>query len=230
MLIQFNYENSPDFQISEVSVVGTFNQFDPISGRMTKNRNVWELEVDLPPGEHLYRFLFNGIFEMNDPAANLYMPDAADKLWSMVIINDNHERLYNPNETFVCVSDYSMFNRVLDELPAVSKKQFNLALDKEVAICFDYTDIQGINTITILWHDPIGKVVAIDEKALFRDLEDTEEIYRCWHTMPFNVIDEPLMTGNWHFKLFINGQYILEDYFEIQRGTSYSSAGRLRSF
>lgn len=230
MLVKLAYENSTYFQINSMSVIGSFNQFNPVQGTMSKQNNQWIYEVDLLPGEYLYRLLVNNTFELNDPSANLYMPDEQDRLWSMVMINQNEERLFNPNNSSVVINNYWMFNRMTDEMPTYSKKQFNLLMDKQVAICFEYVEVIGINTVTIIWYDPIGQIIALDEQALFVDLDKPSEVHQHWHLLPFDIVQDPILLGTWHYKLFVNGQYILEDHFEIQRGTSYSSTGHLRSF
>lgn len=72
--VRFGYFE-PDAQ--EVSVVGSFNNWNPRATPMKRRANGdWAVEVRLPPGEYRYRFLVDGEWR-DDPAAqftamNLY--------------------------------------------------------------------------------------------------------------------------------------------------------------
>ena len=54
---------------TEVSVAGTFNNWDPKTHRLTRDkRGRWRTVVALPPGRHEYRFVVDGEW-VSDPKA-----------------------------------------------------------------------------------------------------------------------------------------------------------------
>lgn len=64
--VRFGYFN-PDAR--EVHVVGSFNAWDPQATALTRDAlGDWSVELDLPRGEHRYRFFVDGDCR-DDPAA-----------------------------------------------------------------------------------------------------------------------------------------------------------------
>ena len=110
MVVNFRYEEDENVRIDSISVVGEFNEFNPDKGIMEKTGNVWNFDLELPFGEYKYKFFINQNLRLNDPEANLYMPDDNEELWSLIIINEEGIRLY------------SHCNKLLDEA--------NLKIDK----------------------------------------------------------------------------------------------------
>lgn len=58
-----------DNQIESVAVAGTFNNWNGDRNFMykTEGENVWELELPIPKGRHLYKFVVNGDDWILDP-------------------------------------------------------------------------------------------------------------------------------------------------------------------
>ncbi len=57
----------------EVSVAGTFNNWDPSKDRLKENAKGWKLSKYLDPGTYEYRFVVDGIW-VDDPAAKNRRP------------------------------------------------------------------------------------------------------------------------------------------------------------
>ena len=67
-----------------VYLVGDFNNFNPYSHPMQKNKSgYWEIEVDLPPGSHTYRYFVDGIFR-KDPLSTTIVQDRFDNEYTNI--------------------------------------------------------------------------------------------------------------------------------------------------
>ncbi|MFW6137759.1 MAG: hypothetical protein ACOC7U_01165 [Spirochaetota bacterium] len=79
----FYYKND---KAEEVYLVGDFNNWDPYSLPMQKNKaGLWEVVVDLVPGSHYYRFYVDGVYR-KDPLGRKLVYDRFDNVYSAVKI------------------------------------------------------------------------------------------------------------------------------------------------
>ena len=63
-------------QAHEVSVVGCFNGWDPMSNFMRPDDNgVWSCTMSIEPGEHEYRFVIDGVW-CDDPLNTFRRPNS----------------------------------------------------------------------------------------------------------------------------------------------------------
>ena len=68
----FYYKNS---EASNVFILGDFNNWNPYSHRLRKNKSgLWEIEMDIPPGEYSYNFLVDGTHR-KDPISKAVKQD-----------------------------------------------------------------------------------------------------------------------------------------------------------
>lgn len=66
---QLTFVYHPTNSCKEVSVVGTFNNWEPQQGKMTRQKDgSYRRRLQLPPGEHRYKFLVDGHW-LPDPEA-----------------------------------------------------------------------------------------------------------------------------------------------------------------
>ncbi|MCJ7773771.1 MAG: isoamylase early set domain-containing protein, partial [Desulfobacterales bacterium] len=81
--------------IKEVSVIGSFNDWEPESHEMRfdRERSQWVLTVMLPPGQYEYAFLINGEKVVPDPKAIFNRSDGFGSRNS-VIFTGNHSGLH----------------------------------------------------------------------------------------------------------------------------------------
>ncbi|MGX8796851.1 hypothetical protein ACR6HW_12330 [Fusibacter sp. JL298sf-3] len=227
MAITLRYENTEYFEIKTLSVIGSFNDYDPGRGRMTLEGNEWVYTFEVGPGEHLYRFWVNDAYELVDPEAGLFSVDDADKLWSLVLIDEQNQRLYNSEDSSVHVEQYFMYNKITNEALNGSKKIFNLMFDQEVCVKFEFTDIVGLHNATIVWFSPFGDVLQVDEHPIFLEDETVSE-FHLWSALPIAEIGGQYAQKGWRVNLFINGSFVLEDMFDVHRSSGYSSLGKFK--
>ncbi|NLI89294.1 MAG: hypothetical protein GX366_02640 [Epulopiscium sp.] len=213
MNIKLQYQESKNLNINNISVIGDFNDFNPAKGQMEKLDDIWIFEGDLPEGKYKYRFLINDELELNDPLANMYYPDDNEKLWSVLMINEDGERLYNNKQYSVHIENYNI-NSTLNERENTNKKTFNLLLDTKVVTRFEFTDISGIHSLTTAWYSPDGELFQVSEENLFKP-EGQQYPIKTWFWMDLDSKKRTIPKGLWTIKLFLNGEFILEDKFTI---------------
>lgn len=72
---QVTFVYQPDNAVKEVCVVGSFNNWDPKQGKMTRQKDgTFRKRFQLPPGEHRYKFLVDGQW-ICDPEAERCVPN-----------------------------------------------------------------------------------------------------------------------------------------------------------
>jgi 1,4-alpha-glucan branching enzyme len=63
-------------QAKSVAVAGSFNDWNPSRGAMSRVDNgTWQLVLSLPPGRHEYRFVVDGQWT-DDPGATEFVPNS----------------------------------------------------------------------------------------------------------------------------------------------------------
>jgi hypothetical protein len=63
-------------EAESVSLVGSFNDWNPDAGRMTKADGIWEIKVELKKGQvYTYNFVINGVEWITDPNSLLNVDD-----------------------------------------------------------------------------------------------------------------------------------------------------------
>lgn len=225
MEINFEYEDNEYLAIDTISVVGEFNDYDPNKGQMKKENNKWSYNCELPMGEHKYKFLINGEIKLNDPTANIYFPDDNEELWSVIIIDDQGQRLYNNTQYTAHIDKYNI-NSILNEEVVANKKNFNILLDKKVVTRFEFTNVTGLHTVTVAWYTPDRNLFQITENNLFTPQGEGKPI-KMWFWMDLEDETRKYPCGAWTIKLFIDGDFILEDKFTLSETSSYSSQGEM---
>lgn len=227
MEIIFEYEEKEYVHVNTISVIGKFNNYDASKGRMIKKDNKWIFKCNLTEGEHPYKFLINGELKLNDPTANIYLPDEKEELWSIVMINENDERLYNNNQYTVHIDKYNIGSTINEEETLPNKKTFNILIDKKIVTKFKFTNVTGVHSVTTAWYNPQGEIVQVTDNNLFK-VEDNNDPEVLWFWMDLEDKNHNYFHGIWTVKLFIDGEFILEDKFELLEGMSYSAQGKIK--
>ena len=209
---RFEYRDNGPWFAENVSVIGSFNQFDPAQGQMTKTGGTWTLDRELPPGEYMYRFLVNGEIEFNDPYANIYYPDDNNKLYSVILVDKDGKRRYNNTEYTVHIDSYSISGEITRDAHDSVRKTYDLNRDKQVVTRFGFSSVTGLHTVTAVWMSPDGKVFEYSENVLFTPEEDTRDPIYIWFWLS---LERELLHGPWDIFLYIDGEFILEDTFDI---------------
>ncbi|MDQ0196278.1 hypothetical protein [Paenibacillus wynnii] len=227
MIVRLDYTASPYLEINRISVIGSFNDYKEDCGLMRKSGNVWSTEVSLPPGEHNYKFLINHEIKLNDPMANLYLPNESDELWSTIIINDLDQRLYNNEQYTVHIDSYAVSGMITPAPISANKKGFHLSSDKMVVVRLGFTNLSGLHAVTALWFDARGVLHDIAENMLCADEESPDKPVFIWFWLPLNDTQREYPEGVWTIKLFLDGSYVLEDQVTIMNAITYSSTGQV---
>lgn len=227
MKVNFEYEEKEYVAVNTVALIGSFNNYDAEKGKMVKQDNKWTISFDLPEGNHKYKFLINGQLKLNDPTANIYLPDDKEELWSTIIINDNNQRMYNNIQYTVHIEKYNIGSIITEEENSINKKNFNVLLDKKVVTRFKFTNVTGLHAVTTAWYTPKGELFQTTENNIFTPKGDEKPVVT-WFWMDLEDHSRKHPQGMWTMKLFIDGEFILEDKFELLEGTSYSAQGKIK--
>lgn len=199
-------------------MLGSFNAYQKDVGIMQKEGDIWWIDVEPHVGENYYKFLINDELELNDPYANIYFPNKDEELWSVMLIDKNGDRLYNPAEYVINLEDYAISTVVTEENIPVNKKNFNKKIDKKVVARFGFHGVTGAHEVTCLWYNPMGQLVEYAQNII---VEDTEAFYT-WFW--FDIL-EAHQAGVWRLQLFIDGNFVLEDQFSICEAYIYTVNG-----
>lgn len=227
MKIKFTLQENPHLCVQNVSVLGSFNEYDEKAGMMKRVQDCWVTEVELPPGEHYYKFLINEQYKLNDPQNNALLPHLYDELWSVIVINEQNEQLFSNEQYSLNIESYAVTS-VQTELPvAVNKKIFQLGMDNQLVTRFSFTNIKGLNCISAIWFDSHGQFFDYSENILFEDEYSPDEPVYLWFWLPLQEPDKVYAEGQWTLKLFVNGRYVLEDQYTLSRSPAYAANSRV---
>lgn len=224
MNVIIEYPNIEYLKIKEIEILSSFNDYKGEKLNLDQERQVWRIEKNLPEGEYNYKFLINKELKLNDPIANMYMPDENDELWSLIVINEKKERLYNNQQYFLHIENYSLSSEISEIKDLKIRKTYDKSIQKKIVSRFEFMKVNGLHAITTIWYSPNGDIFQIAENNLFNP-DDKESIY-FWFWLPLNESERKIPTGIWKLQLFINGDFILEDNFTIIESSNYSSKGK----
>lgn len=227
MEVIFQYEENEYLLINAISVIGKFNNYNPSKGQMVKENNKWIFKCDLKSGEHPYKFLINGELKLNDSTANIYLPDENEELWSIVIINENDQRMYNNTQYTTHIEKYNISSTISEEENTANKKNFNIVLDKKIVTRFQFTNVTGLHAVTTVWYTPMGELFQVTENNLFAPPNNEKPIV-LWFWMDLTDTTRSYPSGTWRMKFFIDGEFILEDEFNLIKSGTYSPQGKYR--
>ena len=217
------YQQEEQFDIQTVSIVGNFNEWNKMTHQLVKNEDgIWETEIEFPEGQSLYKFVFNDEMTMNDPTANIYMPDENGEMMSVMLIDEETgRRLYNNEQYNLEVSAYSLNNYISERLEVVKKSYF-LDKDRKVVLGMGFKQITGIHAVTVAWYSPDGALQRFAESNLIQP-EEQEEV-KVWFWLP---LEEDMPLGQWRIKVFIDGAFVLQDDIGISEKEEVISANSL---
>lgn len=212
MQFKLSYNEPEGLDFNSISVVGDFNDWNGESHSLIRDEDgIWSISLELAPGTYKYRFLVNNKFTINDPLANIYLPNELGILMSVIIINDNLQRMINPNKYNVDFHDY-LLTTDISELPCEQNTHlFFVPQDEKIVCRLDFTNVTGIHTISVLWYTPDMELFDINESILWQPDQSKPVMLWFWIDSTRNM----LKNGTWKIKFLLDGLFIFEDKFVI---------------
>lgn len=208
MNVKLHYDAELDWEIQTMSVIGSFNGFAPGQVNMERGEGGWECEMQLPPGEHLYKFLANGELPLHDPYNNLFEEDGAGNLWSLIIIDENGQRLFNPEQYGINIDEY--------HLSAKEKRNdlgsYSNVTEQKITAILRCNNISGLHCITAAWYAPDGSLFEYsDNPVCTENDEDVSVMFWIERDSALQINEN----GAWKLRIFVDGDLIMEDFFTI---------------
>jgi len=225
MSIQILYKAPTGITVKAVSVLASFCNYNAEKGKMHWEGENWVYEAKLPAGEYYYKFLINDSLLLNDPAANCYASrnGKEKELWSFLRVAWLGKRLFNNTQYSVTVEDYAL-SAMLADSGEPEKHKFNTTVDKKVVARFGFTGITGVHAVTVLWCDPAGSIKEYSEQMLLPE----ENKVSLWFWL--DLKQQERREGRWIMKLYIDGNYVLEDGFWLENAFLYDRNGRIKQY
>ncbi len=222
-----SYKEHKNFMVESISIVWKNKVFP--TRRMEKDNNMWIINETFPPGKYYYRFLINEGVYFNDPYANQYEIGEDGSLWSVLLIDNKGQRLYNAIQYSIELERCFMSNQITEynDTNGKEKKIFNKLLDHMVSLRFDFINIIGIHSISLLWFNPYEEIFDISENILSQEDVEYGNPISVWFNLDLRSMEYALIQGLWKVRLFINGEFIIDDYFQLGQGTIYTNNGRV---
>lgn len=173
--------------------------------------NQWSAEIgELPCGRYEYRFLINEKFTLNDPLANMFSPDNENKLWSLLAIDENGNRLYNNEQYNVHIESVQVNDDYYDDVRE-SIMEFTTDKSRQAVLRYEFSGVTGAHAVSILWVSPTGHISGWSEETL----TDTEGSEYIWFGLNFADLTD-ICSGTWSAFLFIDGSCVLKNDFTVK--------------
>jgi len=191
-------------EAKKVSLIGDFNNWQGDKNPMEMDEEgVWCTELKLKPAEYYYKFLIDDKFTMNDPTANMYLPydKEEEKLASVYIINEKGQHMQNTRTYKLHLENYLMSDKILNTFSEKDKKHFENK-DEKVLVHFNFTEVEGIHTLSIVWNNPEGKYYHYTEGILWQ--EKMTEPVDIWFWLD---LKKQMTSGEWYFDIYLNGAF-----------------------
>ncbi len=217
MLYKFSY----DFpEAKTVSLVGDFNNWDKSVNVMERDENgKWEAYVELQPGRYRYKYFIDGLYKLNDPYANLYIPVDNGEMLSLIIIDDKGEILVNNQQYSMQLDRYVLWDKQ-DSIPEQQGKKSFLESSEKIFCLLEFSKVTGVHSVAAVWYAPDMKYYHMAET--FQWTPEGKEGEPLELNFFINVREQKIPTGNWILRIYINGGFVFEDNFII-KPISYST-------
>lgn len=209
------YKFSYDFpEAKSVSLIGDFNNWNRTAHIMERDEEgKWTAYAEIEPGKHRYKYLIDNMFRLNDPLANLYIPDDNGEMFSMLIIDGKGDILANTEEYSMNLNRYVLWDK-LNDMPAQQGKKTFLESDDKILCHLEFSKITGVHSVSAVWYAPGMNFYHMSESLLWSP--EGKESEPVDITFYLNVRENRLPTGRWKVRIYINGGFIFEDDFLLK--------------
>ena len=227
MLYEFFFENNYYISIHEVSVIGKFNRYNPKANLLKRCNDGWRSTIDMPKGRQDYKFLINGILRLNDYKALQYQKNKEGEMWSVVDVGRDKAKSYMETERYIELYNHALTGRILDDITGVNNRSYFCAdVDSYVYTGYSFGNIAGIHTVTAIWVKPDLSMHHISEHVIEVNEGDINNATDVWFWLNLKEKQRDISKGIWQVKLFVNGEFFLEDRFHYGTGYLYSISNK----
>jgi len=211
--MQIKYLETEYLNINSLTIIWKDSSIATV--KLKKEINYWIANFDLPEGNYLYRLLINNCIILNDPESNLHFPDENNVIWSVLMIDSDGDRLFNHEQYGLNIKEYIITDSINNDYSPQNKKVFIPPADKIIATRFIFQNITGLHCISLLWITPDNEMFDICEDNLLSS-DSLSDLTTIWFYLNLHTNGVSYPHGIWKIKLFIDGDFILEDEFEIK--------------
>lgn len=218
MTVLFSYAEEK-LQIETMSLYLNIGHSAFKSIPMSFQNSIWQCEVDLPAGEHLYKFIVNDELPLCDPYNNLLDLDEDENLCSLLIINDDENVSINPLQYHVTIEQYRLSaNESLQGLGA-----YQNVIDEKISATIMCSNVSGIHLLTAAWYTPNNTLYEYSESPLCSEQINEQVSTRFW--IEKSKAQKESVSGLWTFMLFLDGKLLLSDKFSLPSDNSFTNFG-----
>jgi len=75
-------------EVKEISIIIVINN-RVLTRKMVRAGNCWLIDMDIPDGEHMYKYVINESLRFNDKDAYKYVRWKDGEVWSVLKVEDN---------------------------------------------------------------------------------------------------------------------------------------------
>lgn len=218
MTVLFSYAEEK-LQIKAMSLYLSIDHSAFESIPMFLENSIWQCEVDLPAGEHLYKFIINDELPLCDPYNNLLDLDENENLCSLLIMNDSEDICINPLQYHVTIEQY----RLSANEPSQSLGAYQDVVDEKISAIIVCRNVSGIHLLTAAWYTPNNILYEYSESPLCSEKID-EQVSTMFWIEKSQAQKEPAL-GLWTFMLFLDGKLLLSDKFSVPSNSSFTNFG-----
>lgn len=218
MTVLFSYAEEK-LRIETVSLYLSIGHSAFNSIPMFLHDSIWQCEVDLPAGEHLYKFIINDELPLCDPYNNLLDLDENENLYSLLIINDNEEACINPLQYHVTIEQYKLSTNE----PSQNLGAYQNVVDEKISAIIVCRNVSGIHLLTAAWYAPNNILYGYSESPLCSERIDEQVSTMFW--IEKSKAQKESVSGLWTFMLFLDGKLLLSDKFSLPLDNSFTYFG-----
>lgn len=223
----FYFKKTPYLIIDEISIIGDFNDYDSTATPLIKGKDVWYIDLDLKRGSYKYKFLINNVLKLNDPISEHYFPDEMGELWSVADVNSNGDINERIEKQPLYLMNHVITNNKTDLIEESRyKNNFVLNMDKKVNAGFELGAIKGIHTITAIWFTPQLFMHHISDHVIEVIEGEQNDAADVWFWIDLEDKTREYPQGVWYVKLFVDGEFVMEDKFSIGTGSTYVATNK----
>lgn len=175
---------------------------------MKYSETAWNISLNLPDGEYLYKFILNNGIRMNDPNAYEFRECDNGEILSVLKISDGKVVRSNYKQ-----SEISKFCIYTGSSPG-SHKTIMYPRDRKCYARFELNNVIGTHSITVLWYQPDGSLYHIEETALIA-VSRGHSSYSETLWVNLEKTTHNFEYGTWMTEIYIDGIKQIREYFNV---------------